>query len=66
MFRQILDAHRTPLNWLISANRDLDLYETAGYRVIADAAEAQALSGIAAAAQAETPWLYVSNKIPLS
>ena len=63
MFRQILDAHRTHLlTWLISANRDLDLYETAGYRVIADAAGSSAgpLSGIAtAAAQAETPWLYV-------
>ena len=62
MFRQILDAHRTHLlAWLISANRDLDLYETAGYRVIADAAgSAGPLSGIAtAAAQAETPWLYV-------
>lgn len=62
MFRQILDAHRTHLlAWLISANRDLDLYEAAGYRVIADAAgSAGPLSGIAtAAAQAETPWLYV-------
>ncbi|MBL6718270.1 MAG: NTP transferase domain-containing protein [Pseudomonadales bacterium] len=62
MFRQILDAHRSHLlAWLVSANRDLDLYRTAGHRVIADAAGSVGpLSGIATAAtQADTPWLYV-------